>query len=352
MALPGRTTPAAGDINDKYRYSHNGQEKDKDIFIGALSAEFWEYDSRTGRRWETDPIVQEWESPYACFGNNPIYYSDILGLKKGGRDKERIKGNHSTRKHVRKGERRKRRQERKEGREERREKRKENRKDKGNPESTPSDKQPTEKQKDKKHTPRVISVQINHGSNGQEGGPFGGHVVVVFDDAYFSFSGPTHLFPHKKNPGGYISGNKNQTFNDMSVFLHNPNTTLFSTTVSEEEYEKLYNAYIKMKNAPHGTTGENGVPDYAFFGKRCASHAFSMLTNAGIIKGNVLLNWFNSMNPGAVYRYLKRHNWDKTIENTGNKDEKLTNYYEGFFQTIGKFFRWVFTGEKPLLNKK
>lgn len=80
MALPGRTTPAVGDINDKYRYSHNGQEKDNEIFIGALSAEYWEYDSRTGRRWERDPVVKPWESSYACFRNNPIFYSDPSGL--------------------------------------------------------------------------------------------------------------------------------------------------------------------------------------------------------------------------------------------------------------------------------
>ena len=81
MALPGRTTPAPGGIDDKYRYSHNGQEKDNDIFIGALSAEYWEYDSRTGRRWENDPLTYAWQSPYATFNNNPIYYSDISGLE-------------------------------------------------------------------------------------------------------------------------------------------------------------------------------------------------------------------------------------------------------------------------------
>ena len=40
---------------------------------------FWEYDSRLGRRWNLDPIQLESESPYACFGNNPILYSDPNG---------------------------------------------------------------------------------------------------------------------------------------------------------------------------------------------------------------------------------------------------------------------------------
>ena len=70
-----------------YRYGMNGQEKDDEIAQGIYTAEYWEYDSRLGRRWNTDPIVKPWESPYACFRNNPIYYSDPSGL-----DGEKPKG--------------------------------------------------------------------------------------------------------------------------------------------------------------------------------------------------------------------------------------------------------------------
>ena len=77
MAMPGRTY--ASTIGG-YRYAHNGQEKDGEIFDGALSAEFWEYDSRLGRRWENDPVINDSESPYACFANNPIAMSDPDGL--------------------------------------------------------------------------------------------------------------------------------------------------------------------------------------------------------------------------------------------------------------------------------
>lgn len=71
-----------------YRYSHNGHEKEDEIFAGAQSAEYWMYDSRLGRRWERDPVIKPWESPYATFGNNPIYYSDPLGLDKDGDGKK------------------------------------------------------------------------------------------------------------------------------------------------------------------------------------------------------------------------------------------------------------------------
>jgi hypothetical protein len=66
-----------------YRYNGvNGQEQQDEIFEGASSAEYWMYDSRLGRRWERDPIIKDWESPYATFGNNPIVFSDVKGLDK------------------------------------------------------------------------------------------------------------------------------------------------------------------------------------------------------------------------------------------------------------------------------
>ena len=68
-----------------YRFAFNGQEKIDEI-AGAgnhNTAEFWEYDTRTGRRWNIDPMSSKypWQSPYAVFNNNPIFYKDILGLQ-------------------------------------------------------------------------------------------------------------------------------------------------------------------------------------------------------------------------------------------------------------------------------
>ncbi len=62
-----------------YAYGQNGQEKEDEIFEGAYSAEYWIYDSRYGRRGNTDPVVKEYESPYSCFGNSPIRVIDIDG---------------------------------------------------------------------------------------------------------------------------------------------------------------------------------------------------------------------------------------------------------------------------------
>jgi RHS repeat-associated protein len=56
-------------------------EQDYRAITGAYTAEFWMYDSRLLRRWEPDPITYDWQSPYACFNNDPISFVDPLGLK-------------------------------------------------------------------------------------------------------------------------------------------------------------------------------------------------------------------------------------------------------------------------------
>ncbi|MCO5254176.1 MAG: hypothetical protein M9892_07435 [Bacteroidetes bacterium] len=67
--------------NEEFNYSFgmNTQEKEDDVFEGAYSAEYWMYDSRLGRRWNNDPRPNPSISVYACFRNNPIWFSDIYG---------------------------------------------------------------------------------------------------------------------------------------------------------------------------------------------------------------------------------------------------------------------------------
>ncbi len=91
LALPGIE---AEEAKGAYRYGFNaGSEKDDEIFIGAYTAEYWEYDSRLGRRWNVDPLTYAWQSSYAAFNNNPIYFVDPLGLE--GEPKE-FKGKVAT----------------------------------------------------------------------------------------------------------------------------------------------------------------------------------------------------------------------------------------------------------------
>ncbi|RFM27924.1 hypothetical protein DXN05_10275 [Deminuibacter soli] len=74
MEMPGRVYSGG-----KYRYGFNGQEKSDEIAANTTTAEFWQYDARIGRRWNTDPVPKSMISPYATLGNNPITYVDPDG---------------------------------------------------------------------------------------------------------------------------------------------------------------------------------------------------------------------------------------------------------------------------------
>ena len=75
--MPGRVYSPGS-----YRFGMNGQMKDNE-FTGQdgahTTAQFWEYDSRIGRRWDRDPKPTIGISDYSCFANNPIWNSDPLG---------------------------------------------------------------------------------------------------------------------------------------------------------------------------------------------------------------------------------------------------------------------------------
>ncbi len=76
--MPGKTFKAPN--TTEYRFgASNGQEKDNEIAKGIFTADFWEYDSRLGRRWNTDPKPNPSISNYATFANNPIWFSDVDG---------------------------------------------------------------------------------------------------------------------------------------------------------------------------------------------------------------------------------------------------------------------------------
>jgi RHS repeat-associated protein len=68
-------------VTSNYRYGFNGQEKDNEILGNGNSytAEYWQYDSRLGRRWNLDPKPFKGISDYACFINNPVLFNDPDG---------------------------------------------------------------------------------------------------------------------------------------------------------------------------------------------------------------------------------------------------------------------------------
>ncbi len=99
--MPGRKFSKA---NSSYRYGFNGQMKSPEIGENSYTAEYWEYDSRTGRRWNLDPKPNISFSPYATFNCNPIWNSDRLGdtprVQMNGADYSLVRGKDNKLKYV------------------------------------------------------------------------------------------------------------------------------------------------------------------------------------------------------------------------------------------------------------
>ena len=55
------------------------QDNDVKGLGNSYSAMYWEYDSRTGRRWNLDPKPTADVSEYGVFNNNPIWFCDPFG---------------------------------------------------------------------------------------------------------------------------------------------------------------------------------------------------------------------------------------------------------------------------------
>ena len=78
----GEVTETVCDPGSGYRYGFNGQMKDDEVYGPegtSYTAEYWQYDSRLGRRWNVDPKPNPSISEYAVFLNNPIWFNDIEG---------------------------------------------------------------------------------------------------------------------------------------------------------------------------------------------------------------------------------------------------------------------------------
>ena len=65
--------------NNNYRFGFNTQEKVDEFREGHTTAMFWEYDSRIALRWNLDPIMKPFESPYSVLARNPMRMIDPKG---------------------------------------------------------------------------------------------------------------------------------------------------------------------------------------------------------------------------------------------------------------------------------
>ncbi len=62
-----------------YRYAFNTQERVPELNESHYTALYWEYDGRLARRWNVDSKLSPFVSAYAVLGDNPLWYTDVLG---------------------------------------------------------------------------------------------------------------------------------------------------------------------------------------------------------------------------------------------------------------------------------
>ncbi|MCB0738966.1 MAG: hypothetical protein KDC92_15765 [Bacteroidetes bacterium] len=98
MLLPNRVYQADSTGTGDYRYGFNGHERDDEVYGAGNSttADYWQYDTRLGRRWNLDPLGYEWQSGYSTFNNNPVYFSDPFGLEGEPANEEQEEGEGDT----------------------------------------------------------------------------------------------------------------------------------------------------------------------------------------------------------------------------------------------------------------
>jgi RHS repeat-associated protein len=78
----GYLMPGRSKYLNIYRYGFNSQEADNEVYGDKQSytAEFWQYDTRLGRRWNIDPVQHPSLSPFSAFADNPVRWKDPLGI--------------------------------------------------------------------------------------------------------------------------------------------------------------------------------------------------------------------------------------------------------------------------------
>ncbi len=150
------------------------------------------------------------------------------------------------------------------------------------------------------------------------GGIYGGHVSIGIDSLVVGFSTSltskrqVHLFPHKYNSIGQFFAK------DVKDFLKDTISQKYSTIaipLSESQYDTIkliHNDYLR--NSPY---------DYAFFGMRCASSAYEILSQAGIVKSKtrccvVISNFYPKLFRHKLLHLAKAKGY-KVTKHKGNK---------------------------------
>jgi hypothetical protein len=123
------------------------------------------------------------------------------------------------------------------------------------------------------------------------GGLQGGHVSLGIDSLEIGFTNVDriHVFPNRKAPTGIFYW---EYLKDFENGVADKKYVTFLIPISEEQYKKLTGLLLGYLDDP--------PYDYAFFGMRCASATYEVLSQIGILEqksrvGNIISNFYPRM---------------------------------------------------------
>jgi len=138
------------------------------------------------------------------------------------------------------------------------------------------------------------------------GGLHGGHVSIGIDTTVVGFGryNGFHIFSHKHNMKGIFKIESINCFMQDTVYCK---YTTFQIALKDSQYYKLktvINNYLYTKT-PY---------DYAFFGMRCASAAYDILSQIGIFEiksrwGNILSNFYPKLLRKKMFTLSEQNNY-------------------------------------------
>jgi hypothetical protein len=148
----------------------------------------------------------------------------------------------------------------------------------------------------------------------ETGGYYGGHVSIIIDSIEFGFTSGkrVNIFPSRKHPNGIFYCEELKDFKKDTIGLK---YTTIEIPINDEQYTNLKLIIEKYLGRP--------PYDYAFFGMRCASATYDVLSQIGIVKtkshfSNVVSNFYPKLLRYKM-RVLAKKNHYRLIIHKGKK---------------------------------
>ncbi len=140
------------------------------------------------------------------------------------------------------------------------------------------------------------------------GGIHGGHVCLGIDSVVIGFDSPNgfHIFPRKKNNKGFWVREEEADFMKDTI---KKKYAIVQIPISDAQYLLLHTILAEyIKNPPY---------DYAFFGMRCASATYDVLSQIGLLEQktycrNIKSNFYPKLFRRKILRLAKKHGYKIT----------------------------------------